>query len=139
MVANRSSAGQSSANGALILLLSASIQVTARIGARPMSRPGAATSQIQASASLGKLISASSVPVNAKSECRSGLEASSSISPPRGSMTGLMPPLPPVRANRDPAAGRRPMSRPNGLLPETENKHDPPGAVQHEIDAHDQA
>src|SRR5262245_58077042 len=137
MVTNRSSAGQSSANGALILFLSASIQVAASIGARPMSRPGAATSQVQARASLGKLISASSVPVNAKSECRSGLEASSSISPPRGSMTGLMPPLPPVRVNRQPPVGARAMSRPNGLLLETETEHDPPGAVQHEIDAHD--
>src|SRR6185295_235459 len=110
------------------------------MGARPSNRPGATTSQSQAIASFGKLISASNVPARERSECRSGLDASSSMSPLRGSMTGLMPRL--QRALHLVARPRGSLwstSKVDRLSPQAQAEHDPPGAVQQKVDADDEA
>ncbi len=54
-------------------------------GARPSSTPGSASETVHANSSFGRLISTSRLPAIASSERWSGLAASSSISPRRGS------------------------------------------------------
>src|SRR5262249_7005039 len=56
------------------------------IGASPMRRPGRISREIQATTSLGRLISTNMLPASESSERRFVLDASSSISPKRGSM-----------------------------------------------------
>ena len=59
---------------------------TKTIGARPSRRPGTTSSSAQATISLGRLISTSMLPASDSIERRLVLEASSSMSPRRGSM-----------------------------------------------------
>jgi hypothetical protein len=67
------------------------IQIEATIGAMPSINAGTMTSDIQASASLAMLTSANSVPASASSERPLGLDASSSMSPRRGSIVWIKP------------------------------------------------
>ena len=67
-------------------------QAEATSGASPSSRAGTTNSIVQDKISLGRLISASKLPASDSSERRLVLDASSSTSPPRGSMTGLWQP-----------------------------------------------
>jgi len=62
----------------------------APIGAAPNSNPGMISSSTQAIISLGRLISTSSVPANDNMDLCLVLEASSSRSPCRGSIIGVM-------------------------------------------------
>lgn len=64
-------------------------QIEATIGATPSIRLGTTISHIQATASFGMLISASRLPASDSSERRLVLDASSSMSPRRGSIFGL--------------------------------------------------
>ena len=73
-------------------------QADATSGAIPSSRAGTTNSIIQERISLGKLISASRLPASDSSERRLVLDASSSTSPPRGSMNGLMTAIRPLQA-----------------------------------------
>src|SRR5436190_1877690 len=66
------------------------IQAEARSGESPMRTPGAISSSTHAVMSRGKLISETRLPAKESSERRLGLEASSSTSPRRGSMSGFM-------------------------------------------------
>src|SRR5262249_26507657 len=72
-----------------ILLVTAINQEEISIGASPMRRPGRMRSKTQATTSLGRLISTSMLPASESSERRCVLDASSSISPRRGSMIGF--------------------------------------------------
>jgi hypothetical protein len=82
-------AGQTPASAEASLLESLPNQIAAAIGAIPSAKPGTTTRRVKATTSLGRLISASRLPASDKSEWRLELDASSSISPPRGSMAGL--------------------------------------------------
>ena len=64
-------------------------QTEASTGAIPSIKPGMPINSIQATASFGKLISASRLPASDSSERRLVLDASSSTSPRRGSMAGF--------------------------------------------------
>src|SRR5438874_2626396 len=59
-------------------------------GESPIAAQGRMSSNIQAVSSLGKLISEIRLPASDKSDRRFGLDASSSRSPRRGSMTGFI-------------------------------------------------
>ena len=82
---------QITANGDIIFRETMPIHIEATIGASPRIRPGTASNKIQAIASLGRLISPSRLPTSESSERRLVLDASSSTSPRRGSMTDLIP------------------------------------------------
>src|SRR5262249_48656577 len=69
-------------------------QIAARIGATPSVKAGTTTRRVKATASFGRLISANRLPASDSSERRLELDASSSISPRRGSMAGLKQLLP---------------------------------------------
>src|SRR6516162_3313891 len=75
-------------------------QIEAIIGATPSRRAGRITSESQAVASLVMLISASSEPASDNSERRLELEASSSISPRRGSIASFKLGLPTHRSGK---------------------------------------
>src|SRR5262245_9548896 len=64
-------------------------QIETTIGAMPSINAGTMTSDIHANASLVMLTSASSEPASASSERPLGLDASSSMSPRRGSIVGI--------------------------------------------------
>src|SRR6476619_8666381 len=64
-------------------------QIAATIGAIPSAKPGTITRRVKATISFGRLISASRLPASDKSERRLELDASSSMSPRRGSIAGL--------------------------------------------------
>src|SRR5262249_13852501 len=68
------------------LLVTAISQEEISIGASPMRRPGRISREIQATTSLGRLISTNMLPASESRERRFVLDASSSISPKRGSM-----------------------------------------------------
>jgi len=74
----------------IILREAIPIQAEAAIGANPRIRPGTASNKVQAIASLGRLISPSRLPTSESSERRLVLDASSSMSPRRGSTTVFM-------------------------------------------------
>jgi hypothetical protein len=59
-------------------------------GATPSMMPGSPMRSIHAITSLGRLISASKLPASANNDRRLVLDASSSISPSRGSMIGFI-------------------------------------------------
>src|SRR6478752_2770053 len=61
----------------------------ATTGATPSTRPGPTISRNHATASFGRLISASRLPASESSERRLVLDASSSTSPRRGSITAF--------------------------------------------------
>src|SRR6267142_5968075 len=86
----RNNAGQIPSRGDVILRETILTQAEATSGASPSSRPGTTNSIVQDKISLGRLISASKLPASDSSERRLVLDASSSTSPPRGSMTGFM-------------------------------------------------
>jgi len=71
------------------LLESLPNQIAATIGAMPSAKLGMTTRSVKATASFGRLISASRLPASDSSERRLELDASSSMSPRRGSMAGL--------------------------------------------------
>jgi hypothetical protein len=75
------------------LLESLPNQIAARIGATPSVKAGTTTRRVNATASFGRLISTNRLPASDSSERRLELDASSSISPRRGSMAGLKQPL----------------------------------------------
>jgi hypothetical protein len=70
------------------------IQSETRRGAMPSRRPGTPIRSVQATTSLGRLISTSKLPASENSDRRFVLDASSSISPSRGSMIGFIGRLP---------------------------------------------
>src|SRR6187551_2683226 len=72
-----------------ILLVTVISQKETSIGASPIRRPGRMSSTTQPTTSLAKLISTNMLPARESSERRWVLDASSSISPNRGSMTEL--------------------------------------------------
>src|SRR5262245_9499600 len=82
-------AGQKPVSAIASLLESLPNQIATTIGAIPSVNAGTATRRVKATASFGRLISASRLPASDSSERRLELEASSSISPRRGSMAGL--------------------------------------------------
>ncbi len=81
--------GQIPATGYSSLLDSLFNQIAATTGATPSTRPGPTISRNQATTNFGRLISASRLPASDSSERRLVLDASSSTSPRRGSMTGF--------------------------------------------------
>src|ERR1700750_1318837 len=82
-------AGQTPASAEASLLESLPNQIAATIGAIPSAKPGTMTRRVKATTSFGRLISASRLPASDKSERRLELDASSSMSPRRGSIAGL--------------------------------------------------
>src|SRR6266540_5930511 len=82
-------AGQTPASADASLLESLLNQIAATIGAIPSTNPGMTTRRVKATANFGRLISASRLPASDSSERRLVLDASSSMSPRRGSMAGL--------------------------------------------------
>src|SRR6266576_3476493 len=82
-------AGQTPASAEANLLESLPNQIAATIGAIPRAKPGTTRRRVKATTSFGRLISASRLPASDKSERRLVLDASSSMSPRRGSMAGL--------------------------------------------------
>src|SRR5262245_33003814 len=97
-------AGQTPASAEASLLESLSNQIAATIGATPSAKPGTTTSRLKATTSFGRLISASRLPASDNSERRLELDASSSMSPRRGSIAGLKQLL---RRRADPSIARR--------------------------------
>jgi hypothetical protein len=81
---------QTTAYGDITLREAMLIQTEAMIGVNPRIKPGMASNKIQAIASLGRLISPSRLPASESSERRLVLDASSSMSPRRGSTTVFM-------------------------------------------------
>jgi hypothetical protein len=71
------------------LLESLPSQIAATIGATPSIKPGTTINRVNAIRSFGRLISASRLPNSDNIERRLVLEASSSMSPRRGSMAGV--------------------------------------------------
>src|SRR5262245_30653121 len=82
-------AGQKPAIAAARLLESLPSQIAATIGATPSIKPGTTINRVNAIRSFGRLISASRLPNSDNIERRLVLEASSSMSPRRGSMAGV--------------------------------------------------
>jgi hypothetical protein len=82
-------AGQTPVSAVASLLESLPNQIAARIGATPSVKAGTTTRRVNATASFGRLISTNRLPASDSSERRLELDASSSISPRRGSMAGL--------------------------------------------------
>src|SRR6478752_9759781 len=83
----RMTSGQIPAIGYSSLVDSLLTQIAATTGATPSTRPGPTISRNHATASFGRLISASRLPASESSERRLELDASSSTSPRRGSIT----------------------------------------------------
>ena len=82
--------GHNPLSGSAIFLDNVSSQPVTTSGVRPSRRLGSTISSVQANNSLGRLTSASKLPASESSERRLVLEASSSRSPRRGSISGIM-------------------------------------------------